>query len=144
MITSWMLLYHFGLRHLNTKQIFFTCMMSAGSAGCVLTAVLFDTTVHSYQSPELKSLLPGTEHPLPLTSDQIQTEFALLCLPSECRLLGHKNARKLSSVLTQLFIKRRHLERDWPGGSVGWTLCRTSMNSCLFYLQEDGEKRGGS
>lgn len=58
--------------------------MSAGSAGCVLTAVLFDTTVHSYPSPVLKSLFPRTEHPLPLTSDQIQTEFALLCLPLVC------------------------------------------------------------
>lgn len=40
--------------------------------------------------------------------------------------------------------RRRPLQLDWPGDSVGWTLCRMSMSSSLFYLQDDiyKKKRG--
>lgn len=52
------------------------------------------------KSQMLKSLVPGIEHPLLLTSDQIQT----VCLPQYVYCFGHK---KLSDAPTLLLQKKK-------------------------------------
>ena len=139
-----MLLYRIGLRHWNTNQIFFTCRMSAGSAGCVLTAILFNTTVHRYQSPVLKSPPPwdwtSSTTDLRSNPNRVCPPLSPLSMPTAWTQKCTKAKQRAHSAC----YRKKTLEWDWPGGSVGWTLCRTSMNSCLFYLQEEGGKRWGA